>query len=235
MCYNLIMKETREIIAENLVKLRKANGITQLELAEQLNYSDKAVSKWENGDTVPSIEVLLTICSMYGITLDYLVHENEEGAEKDFDAYKTSRNNKLIITLLAVSAVWILATVMYVYVYIFLNINVWNLYVWSVPSSAIVGLVFNGIWGRKRITLVLTSILIWSLLGSVYLSLLRYNLWLIFILGVPLQISAVLWAGLKVGRTKNKKEKIDKKEKKSKKDKKRKTDNAEKADNADNA
>ena len=46
------------IIGKRLSELRKSNGLTQSELAERLNYSDKAVSKWEQGESMPGIEVL---------------------------------------------------------------------------------------------------------------------------------------------------------------------------------
>ena len=74
------MKEIREIVSENLTELRKEKKLTQLELAEKINYSDKAVSKWENGDTLPDIETLQKLCDFYGVTLDYLTHE---GSRKD--------------------------------------------------------------------------------------------------------------------------------------------------------
>ena len=52
------MKELREIIGENLTELRKQKGYTQISLAEKLNYSDKAISKWENGSSLPPIDIL---------------------------------------------------------------------------------------------------------------------------------------------------------------------------------
>ncbi|MFQ8954332.1 MAG: helix-turn-helix domain-containing protein [Oscillospiraceae bacterium] len=52
------MEKLNFIIAKNLSELRRKNKLTQLEVAEKLNYSDKAVSKWEQGESLPGIEVL---------------------------------------------------------------------------------------------------------------------------------------------------------------------------------
>ena len=66
----LVMKDLRKIIGDNLTELRKRRGLTQLELAEKFNYTDRAVSKWENGDTLPDVEVLYQLCEYYGVTMD---------------------------------------------------------------------------------------------------------------------------------------------------------------------
>ena len=71
------------IVAKNLIELRKRKNFTQGELAEMLNYSDKTISKWENGDSLPDISVLASLAEIYGITLDDLIHEN--AAEKVAD------------------------------------------------------------------------------------------------------------------------------------------------------
>ena len=76
------MKELREIIGQNLTELRKQKGYTQISLAEKLNYSDKAISKWEKGTSLPSIDVLLDLANLYGVTLDYLVKEGDSKEKK---------------------------------------------------------------------------------------------------------------------------------------------------------
>lgn len=76
------MKSLKEIVGENLTELRKNKKLTQFELAEQLNYSDKSISKWENGDNLPDLETLNELCNFYGVTLDYLTHPVEENKDK---------------------------------------------------------------------------------------------------------------------------------------------------------
>ena len=52
------MEDLKQIFAENLSALRKKKGWTQMELAERLHYSDKAVSKWERGESLPDVVIL---------------------------------------------------------------------------------------------------------------------------------------------------------------------------------
>jgi transcriptional regulator with XRE-family HTH domain len=77
------MSDLKTIIARNIIELRRKNNMTQLELAEKLNYTDKAVSKWERGESLPDIAVLKTIADMFGVGLDYLVSEDHSGTETE--------------------------------------------------------------------------------------------------------------------------------------------------------
>lgn len=190
------MKPVKQIITENLIELRKTNKITQLELAEKLNYSDKAISRWEHGDTLPDIDVLCQIADMYGVTFDYLIHEGSVQEKRQFLS-KTERNNKLTITLLAVSLVWFFATIIYVYANLIFDTNFWKIFLWAVPASIIIALIFNGIWGKKKYAFYLISILIWTSLASVYVQFLNYNIWLIFLLGIPMQLVTTLWSTIR--------------------------------------
>ena len=61
------MADIRSIIAENIAALRKSARLTQAELAERLNYSDKAVSKWERGDSIPDVIVLSELASLFSV------------------------------------------------------------------------------------------------------------------------------------------------------------------------
>ena len=67
--------DMKRVIAKNMTELRLAKGMTQLQVAERLNYSDKAVSKWERAESIPDICILKEIADLYGVTLDYLVNE----------------------------------------------------------------------------------------------------------------------------------------------------------------
>lgn len=62
---------------EKLHMLRKEKGITQAELAEIMDVSRQAVSRWESGVVTPSIENLKRLSSLYGVPLDYLLNERE--------------------------------------------------------------------------------------------------------------------------------------------------------------
>lgn len=62
-----------EIIAENLRLYRRLHGFTQAELADVLRYSDKSVSKWERGEGLPDVTVLLALSEIYGVTVSELI------------------------------------------------------------------------------------------------------------------------------------------------------------------
>ena len=116
--------------------LRKNAKLTQMELADRFNYSDKTISKWESGESLPSVEILYELAQFYGTSLDALTQENDiietsiETKQKD-KMFPT----KLIITLLAVSAVWLLATVLFVTFKIVYARNFPLLFLWAVPIS----------------------------------------------------------------------------------------------------
>ncbi len=145
---------------------------------------------------------MAAIAEFYNVTIDYLIApaDDTDRAQKAVRQQKKQRSglkgDKLIITLLAVSVVWILVTVLYANLYLAAGINYWLAFVWSVPASAIILIVFNGIWGRRAFSTVFTSALVWTSLVGLYLQLLEYNMWQLFFVGIPLQIAIVLWSRL---------------------------------------
>lgn len=190
------MEEYKKNIAINLAMLRKKYNYKQSDIAERLNYSDKTISKWENGEVLPSIDNLIELCKLYNITLDQIVNPiNSDEITVQYD--KSTQRNKLIISLLAVSAIWIIATIVFVYAKLLSNSNLWIAFVWSVPASMVVAIVFNSLWGNKKANYVFISILTWTFIASIYLQFLQYNLISLFFLGIPLQVAILLWSGIK--------------------------------------
>ena len=194
------MEELKNIIAENLIDLRKANKLTQLELAEKLNYSDKAISKWERGESLPDIAILKQLADMYGVGIDYIVCKHVEEEKTKYRIPRPELNNKLIITLLAWLSVWILAGILYVNFKIIFDKHYWMIWIWALPASSLVLIVFSGIWGKKPMVIGAVSLFIWTLLLSAYLQMLEYNLWSLFLFGVPAQFATSLSG--KITRTK---------------------------------
>ena len=192
------MKELKDIIADNLINLRKASKLTQLELAAKLNYSDKAISKWERGDSMPDIFLFKQLADMYGVSVDYLMTEHTDEEVKQHQKKEPKLNNKLIITLLSCLVVWICATIVYVNLNILHNVNYWMVWLWAVPVSSIVLLVFASIWSHKIQVLTCISLLVWSLLACSYIQLVLFdvNIWTIFLLGIPIQVAILLWGKL---------------------------------------
>lgn len=69
-------------LAEKLIQLRKKNGLTQLKLAEMMNVSRQAISRWEVGDAVPSTENLKYLSSLYGVSTEYLLNDEIQEPER---------------------------------------------------------------------------------------------------------------------------------------------------------
>lgn len=176
--------------------------MTQLELAEALNYSDKAVSKWERGESLPDVVTLKKIADLFSVTVDYLITEHAEDEKPPVN--KTVRNNHIFITLIAVFGVWLAGTCAFVLSGIFEH-RLWFAFVLCVPISMVVLLVFNSIWGRKSANMYVISALMWSLILTLYLGFklyATYDFWMMFIIGVPAQVIIFLCFRIKgVGKT----------------------------------
>ena len=198
------MKPVKLIVAHNLAELRKAKHLTQGELAEQFNYTDKSVSKWEHGDTMPDIEVLKQLCDFYGVTLDYLVSEDHDDPSQFLENTNQRVANKWTIAALSALCVWLVALVLYFALQIASQgewvDRIWVTYLWAVPAMFIVLIVFNGLWGKPLWRTILVIFLTWSSLTALYITLglflpdnKGWELWELFLIGVPLTIAAILW------------------------------------------
>ena len=192
------MNDLKQIIANNITKLRKEKNLTQIEFAQKLNYSDKAISKWERAESIPDIIILKQISDIFGISVDYLLEEHSESEKLVvIKKQKTSKINKVSLTLLATCPIWIIATIVFTFVLMFANVYLWQSFIVGIPFSLLIFLIFNSIWGNKRNNYFIISIFVWSILLCIYLCLIKFNIWQIFILGIPAQIAIILWANLK--------------------------------------
>lgn len=197
------MSELRDTIAKNICDLRTEAGMTQLALAEVLNYSDKAISKWERGESVPDIFMLKRIADYFGVSVDYLLEaDHSESIQKKIARHKLGVRNRFIISFLATMLVWFIATFIFVSMLIFspdLALRPWLMFIYAIPASTTVALVFNSIWGRRRMNYFIISLLLWSLILALFMSLIviwGVNVWPLFLLGAPGQAIIILWSGL---------------------------------------
>jgi transcriptional regulator with XRE-family HTH domain len=203
-----LLEDIKVIIAENISLLRKSRGMTQIELAELLNYSDKAVSKWERGESVPDIAVLKQISVIFGVTVDYLITPghveppHNEDAEENARIIGKKRRAHGTITGMSVLLVWFVALV------VFFSIDLategvvahWLAFAYAPPVSAIVWLVLNSVWLNRRRNYLIISILVWTLILAIHLTLVLLcgmDLWQLYVLGVPGQMIIVLWSLMK--------------------------------------
>lgn len=198
------MTDLKHIIAKNISDLRTAKGMTQIELAEKLNYSDKAVSKWERGESLPDITVFKKIAELFDVTIDYFVDPNNDCKKiKQLHKKGTSRNHGFI-TGMAIILVWLIATIVYIFIDSLSNSSVhWLSFVYAIPASMVVWLIFNSIWFNSRRNFLIISLLLWTLLAALFITLFVCNLsnirlWLIFVLGIPSQIIILFWSRIKI-------------------------------------
>ena len=85
------------ILADKIIQQRKKNGWSQEELAEKMNVSRQAVSKWESAQTVPDLQKILQLATLFGVTTDYLLKDEIEDAEYTPD--EPSSANKVSLTM----------------------------------------------------------------------------------------------------------------------------------------
>lgn len=196
------MKDIKTILAQNITDLRVAKGMTQLELAEQLHYSDKAVSKWERGESVPEIATLKAIADLFGVTLDHLVNEHTPEEQKEaFPDRKRRIQNRSIVTVMCAVLVWFLALLSFVIVdAVPAEVEfAWLAFVYAVPVTLLLWLVFNSVWFNPRTNFLIISGLVWSSLAAVHITcwVFGWNFWKLYLLGIPAQAVIILWSRIK--------------------------------------
>lgn len=200
------MKDTKAIVAKNITELRLLNNMTQMELAEKLNYSDKTISKWERGESCPDIAVLVELCDLFGVSLDYMVREeNIDEAIKEHKQ-KEAKYNRRVVTYISESAAWIIAILAFIITTLITGkvSFQWLYFAYALPIVMIIRLVFNSIWFNPRHNYLIISALIWSILAAIHVTFLFFgiNVALIYLLGVAGQIVVILWSFLKTPRKK---------------------------------
>ncbi len=191
------MEDLKDIIARNLVRLRQQAGLTQLQLAEMLNYSDKAVSKWERGESIPDIRVLVRLAEIYHIKVDDIISEQPERVVKP----KINLGKKrLLIVLLSVGLVWFVATGVFAIVYFTPSAAsyAWMVYVVALLPTSIVLTVFSALWGTKLTNAVTCSLILWSSVAIFHVFFAVFapavdKWWLFYVVAAPLQILIILW------------------------------------------
>lgn len=188
------MKPLNEIVAQNLVELRKKSGLTQQQLAENFSYSDKTVSKWELGYAIPSVEVLKSLADYYGVNVDYFLVEHQISAEVEKKNKGKVDNHGLIVGLM--DAVILLIVTM-IFVWSILNVGTepyWQVFVWGASGCLLLTTVFIRRWWKndKVSLLICGSLFIWVLITAFYLQFLTQNVWYIYFIGIPMQLIAFI-------------------------------------------
>lgn len=200
------MEDIKNIVAKNITELRLLNNMTQMELAEKLNYSDKTISKWERAESSPDISILVEIANLFGVSLDYLVRaENIEETVKE-NKHKETKYNRKVISYISESVAWFIAIFAFIITSLITNEATfqWLYFVYALPIVLIVKLVFNSIWFNPRNNYFIISALMWSILAAIHITFLYFkiNVALIYLLGIAGQIVVILWSFIKKPKSK---------------------------------
>ncbi len=193
------MKDTKAVVAENLAALRKEHGLTQAQLAEKFNYSDKAVCRWERGDTLPDINTLCSLAEFYGVTMNHLVDRSFDASLSD-NKEKNLFKYRLLISVMLVAVIWLFATVFFTTCMALLGYAYWLIFIWAIPMSC---LVLSRFWRRVMpavIKIIVGSIAVWTLITAIFLHLLlvnNVNAWMLFLVGIPLEFIIIFWQQIK--------------------------------------
>lgn len=195
--------EFKNFVAGKLIEFRKKSGLTQAELAEMINYSDKAVSKWERGESLPDVYTLMCVAEKLNVSISELLTDNyvapivdNQEQKQIFDKVKTRRH--ILISTMSVALVWLVASV----VFFILNIIHFDffasemIFLYAIPCSFIVLLVFSCIWFSRKIQCISVSGIIWSVASCIFLTL-HNEAYYVFIIAVIMQILTLLWFTLK--------------------------------------
>lgn len=193
-----MMSDIKSIVAKNISELRQSNNMTQLELAEKINYSDKAISKWERAESSPDISVLVDIAAVFGVTVDYLVKaEHTDLPVIESEAPKRQYNRKPIAYIAEIVA-WLVAIAAFIITTLVVKSMTFQFlyFVYALPVVLIVKLVFNSIWFNPRNNYYIISMMMWSILAAVHITFLYFgvDVALIYLLGVAGQIVIILWS-----------------------------------------
>lgn len=99
-------------LEEKLVSLRKAKGFTQMKVAEELDVSRQAVSRWESGSALPSTENLKVLSELYGVSVDYLLNkENENSFWSAKETGDKQKRKKWTVCVLCIFIVVVVITI----------------------------------------------------------------------------------------------------------------------------
>lgn len=197
----------RTQLGANIASYRKKNGLTQAALAEKLNYSDKAVSKWERGESVPDLLTVTQLAELFGVSVDDLIRDCnalpksigkvEQAMSRAVEKTLKRKADKRIIQQLCIILVFFIALLVFVICNTFNVPNSWVSFFYAVPANAIVLLSLRSAWHDYRKNFGLISIIMWGSLVSLYVTLklfVNVDFWMLFLLGIPGQIAIFLWS-----------------------------------------
>ena len=199
-------EKLKKQIGANITAYRKRLQMTQAGLAEKLNYSDKAVSKWERGESVPDVLTLMQLAELFDVTVNELLEDPNQLPEnpgkveqvmgRAVEKTLKRKANKRIILGLSSILVWFVALLLFVVISSLDVPKSWVAFIYAIPANAIVLLSLRSAWKDFRWNQGLISAIMWGGLLSIYITLQVFfslNIWKLFLLGIPGQAAIILW------------------------------------------
>ncbi len=189
------MQQLKQTVAKNITALRTVHKLTQQQLGEQLNYSDKTISKWERAEAFPDIYVLKQMAELFSVTVDYFLHDHPntealiERAENPMQKVK-ARNHALIMAI-TVLGIYAVATLVFV-IMMLSGVPEWRIFIYTIPVSAITLLVLNTVWNKGKNNIYFVSALLWSIIACIYFAMFSYKFWMIYVIGIIPQLIIIL-------------------------------------------
>ncbi len=203
------MEDLKNIISKNITELRVLNNMTQAELGEKLNYSDKTISKWERGESIPDVGVLLEMSELFGVSLDYLVKADCIDEINNAEKKEKKEYNLRAIAYISEGCVWFVAIFAFIITSLITKEATfqWLYFAYALPLFFVVTLVFNSIWFNPRNNYYIISALMWSVLIAVHVSFMYFGIEaaLVYLLGVVGQVIIILWSFIARPKKKEKK------------------------------
>lgn len=181
------MVDLKLIVASNIIKLRTDAKMTQSELGEKLNYSDKSVSKWERAESLPDANVLKQLSEIFGVTVDFLLNTHNEWVpeteEKEEEEH--TKCNFKAITWITIIGIWTFALFLFILFWMIMDKMYWIVFLIALPIAILTQLVLNSVWNNGKYNRVLIASLCLSLIMFFYFVFFKYNIWQLFLLMIP--------------------------------------------------
>ncbi len=205
----MLLSELKLISASNIIRLRTQAGLTQAELGEKLNYSDKTISKWERGEAIPDAYVLTQMAEIFNVTVDYLLSthdawENPNAQEEQEQGI--SRHSVNMIIAIAVLGVWTMALSVFVLLWL-LGFIVWQSFIVALPVSILTYMVLICVFNRRKYLQYVIAAFVLSIFVLLYFMLPLQKPWQLFLVAAPSIVLVFLSCNIRQRPRKNQKAK----------------------------
>ncbi|MBE5791051.1 MAG: helix-turn-helix transcriptional regulator [Clostridiales bacterium] len=187
----------KEILAANLSRLRREKGLTQAELGEKINYSDKSVSKWERGEGVPDLQVMITLSDLYGVSIDEMTGRKEACEESPTIPHPKAADRTFLM-LVTQSVIWLLAIVLFSAFLLFAKEmpKKWLVFIYAVPVAFLCTGMYFTVWKLYAWAYGAFSCVMWLACVAAQLTLGASFAPMIYIIGAIVQLISVIVIGI---------------------------------------